>query len=910
MMMMRISWAAALAVTAGSVLADEVPVPLFKTLDGLEVTLWAKSPMLRNPTNMDIDKDGRIWVAEGVNYRSHYDRQPEGDRIVILEDTDHDGVADKSSVFVQEPFLRAPLGIAVLGNKVVVSMTPDLVVYTDVDGDRVFDPVKGDTREVVMTGFNGRKHDHSLHSVTAGPDGRWYWSAGNCGAVFTDKSGKTFRVGSAYDPYYGRGTPGDLGWNPREIAGTKSDDGHVHIGGFAARMNPDGSKVEIIGENFRNSYEQVVNSFGEVFQNDNDDPPACRNTFLLTYGNAGFCSRDGQRDWRADKRPGQSTPVAQWRQDDPGTMPAGDVYGGGSPTGVAFYENGALGEALEKLGGPLAAQYGMYLSCDAGRNVVFGYFPVPDGAGYKLERFNFLTTNQEGEFAGSDFKGGKPSGEVKTLFRPSDVCVGPDGAVYVTDWYDPRVGGHADLDGTLSGAVYRIAPKGFKSEPPVLDLATTEGQIEALKSPAANVRNLGLTGIKEQGPKLTPQLLKWQSTETNEFFRARAIWAVASLGQQAQGHMMTFSRRADIPEGVRLAAYRALAMLSRDVPPSASALGLVRVQREPAKVPARLRREIILGYRDEPASDGTINQLALFAMAYDGVDRTMLDAIGIGATGKEAQLYDKLLQLTRAGDPVKWPVQLGQIAWRLHPWQATGALKERALSKELSEKSRKQAVTALGFIKTKWAAESVLEIAAKSEGALKAEAVWWLLNRKDTDWKDFGVAEELKKQGIYDPDTVKLVEVKVADAPVPNYPPMADLLALKGDAATGEAVAAKCLMCHQIHGKGAEFGPNLDQFGKSQTTEVVLRSVIEPSAEISHGYDGERLVTTDGLTIEGIVISSGDPVIVQSMGGQIQMVPKARVKEKKPLGKSLMMSATQLGLTAQDLADLAAYLKK
>ena len=58
----------------------------------------------------------------------------------------------------------------------------------------------------------------------------------------------------------------------REIAGEKSDDGNVWIGGAAYRMNPDGTDVEVIGHNFRNSYEQTVTSFGDVFQNDNDDP--------------------------------------------------------------------------------------------------------------------------------------------------------------------------------------------------------------------------------------------------------------------------------------------------------------------------------------------------------------------------------------------------------------------------------------------------------------------------------------------------------------------------------------------------------------------------------------------------------------------------------------------------------------
>ena len=56
----------------------EIPLELFKVPDGFEVTLWAASPMLHNPTNIDIDRDGRIWVAEGVSYRSHHARQPEG----------------------------------------------------------------------------------------------------------------------------------------------------------------------------------------------------------------------------------------------------------------------------------------------------------------------------------------------------------------------------------------------------------------------------------------------------------------------------------------------------------------------------------------------------------------------------------------------------------------------------------------------------------------------------------------------------------------------------------------------------------------------------------------------------------------------------------------------------------------
>lgn len=212
-----------------------VPVEQFTAMDGLEVTLWAESPLLQNPTNIDFDTQGRLWVAEGVNYRGKAGRQPEGDRIVILEDTKGAGKADKTTVFVQDPKLAAPLGVAVLDDKVVVSQPPDLLVYTDANKDGV--PEK---HEALLTGFNGRQHDHSLHSVTAGPDGQWHFNQGNTGAQFQDKDGRKFYMGSPYM----------LG----NIAGKQSDDGQVWIGGFSVRMNPDGTAVTIVGHNYRNSY--------------------------------------------------------------------------------------------------------------------------------------------------------------------------------------------------------------------------------------------------------------------------------------------------------------------------------------------------------------------------------------------------------------------------------------------------------------------------------------------------------------------------------------------------------------------------------------------------------------------------------------------------------------------------------
>src|SRR5215213_7287547 len=87
--------------------APETSLADLKVYDGLSVELFASEPMFSNPTNMDIDAKGRVWITEAYNYRNQYNpKNPlktEGDRIVVLEDTDHDGRADKSSVFYQGP---------------------------------------------------------------------------------------------------------------------------------------------------------------------------------------------------------------------------------------------------------------------------------------------------------------------------------------------------------------------------------------------------------------------------------------------------------------------------------------------------------------------------------------------------------------------------------------------------------------------------------------------------------------------------------------------------------------------------------------------------------------------------------------------------------------------------------------
>jgi putative membrane-bound dehydrogenase-like protein len=863
-----------------------LPPDLFRVPDGLEVTIWATSPMLFNPTNIDIDRDGRIWVAEGVRYRSHHARQPEGDRIVVLQDTDGDGKADSTHTFVQEPALIAPLGVSVIDNKIVVAQPPDLIVYTDVDRNLRFDPAV-DKREVLLTGFSGINHDHSLHSVTVGPDGKWVFNAGNTGGMFTDKSGKTFRIYGSYRPK--AVGPFPFPHDPDVYAGKPSDDGHVYVGGFTVRMNPDGTNAEIIGHNYRNSYEQSMTSLGDIFQNDNDDPPACRVSYVMEYANFGFSSNDGQRTWQADRRPGQTVPVAEWRQDDPGMTPTGDVYGGGSPTGNVFYENGALGQSWE----------GTFLAAEAGRNEIFSYQPARQGAGFALDRKIFMTSNVKQQYAGSDFIGGNSTakGALETLFRPSDIAVGPDGALYVSDWIDARVGGHQDLDETVSGAIYRIAPKGFVSRVPAFDPATIEGLVTALRSPAVNVRAIGFEGLKARGASAIDAvgaLLK----DPSPYMRGRAIYLLYQMGPEGR-------QRAGAPESqtdpaLKIATYRAMRRANLDILPVAA-----RLARD---ADAGVRRDVALSLRDLPA-DKTLDILVDIARGYDGQDRTYLEALGTGATGKEPQLYERLRRDLGKDDPLAWSPTFARLAWRLHVPAAVPVLSVRAQSDELPLADRKLALDTLAFISDPAASKAMLAL-ADAKSTLREPATWWLLNRMSNDWKDYDLRPALKAAGIYDPETIELREI-VTPKPAPDAPELAidEVVKLTGDAARGKNTVTRCLMCHAVGGTGAELGPALDGWGRGKSDEVIARAIVRPSAEVAQGYDGMELKTKDGLTIQGLLIKAGDPLMMRSMGGVTQIIPADRVASRRPMSESLMMSATQLGLTAQDVADLVAFLR-
>jgi putative membrane-bound dehydrogenase-like protein len=685
--------------------------------DDLEATLWAEGPMFYNPTNMDIDAKGRVWITEAVNYRKFNNKpedrldHPDGERIMILEDTNGDGKADASKVFVTDPDLVSPLGIAVIGNKVIVSCSPNIVVYTDENGDD-----KPDKKEIMLTGFGGLDHDHSLHAVVAGPDGKYYFNTGNAGPhVVTDRDGWTLRSGSLYVG----GTP----YNKANHGNQVSDDGRVWVGGMALRINPDGSNLKVMGHNFRNNYETALDSYGNMWQNDNDDQVvACRTSWLMEGGNAGYFSNDGTRYWQGDQRPGQSIPVAHWHQEDPGVLPVGDISGAGSPTGMAVYEGDQLGPQYR----------GMVLSAEAGRNVIFAYKPEVWGAGFRMPRTDLISTFPQ---VSENYKWDDVATDTRKWFRPSDVAVGTDGALYIADWYDPVVGGHQMKDNKGYGRIYRITPKGKKLRSPKIDLRTLDGQIAALLNPAVNVRMLGFEALRERGEEAVEPVMALL-TSTNPYHRARAIYLLAQLGAEGQFEVERLLKSADTP--TRLVALRALRSItpenSKAIPAlTASQKALMPLLGNLANDPsASVRREVAIALRDVPYSECRYMLLNL-VKRYDGQDRYYLNALGQAADGKQEALFADL-RPTLPAEPTQWDQKTANLIWELHPASAAGMLKARAEAQQLSADARKQAIVALGFIKSAAAAQMMFDLTKSPDKDIADQASYWTGFRRGNDW--------------------------------------------------------------------------------------------------------------------------------------------------------------------------------
>jgi putative membrane-bound dehydrogenase-like protein len=604
--------------------------------DGLEVRMMATEPMLKNPTNIDVDERGRVWVTEAYNYRPGINGNPTnalGDRIVILEDNDGDGRMDTAKVFYQGPELNAPLGIHVLYNKVIVSQSPNVWVFYDDDRDD-----KADRKEILFQGIGGEQHDHGVHSFTFGPDGKFYFNFGNEGKLLKDKNGKPVL---------------DQDGDPVESKKYKQ--------GMVFRCDTNGTNVECLGYNFRNPYEVAVDSYGSLWQSDNDDDGnrSTRINYIMDYGNYGFSDEITGAGWRANRTNIEdSIPLRHWHQSDPGSVPNLLQTFAGSPTGIIVYEGSLLPKEF----------YGQMIHCDAGNNVVRAYPVQKVGAGYTASITNIL------------------KGEKDQWFRPADLCVAPDGSLIIADWYDPGVGGHAAGDQTR-GRIYRLAPPNKNYNIRKEDYNTANGAVAALQNPNLSVRYHAWMALQQMGaPAIAALENLWTNVSADAAMRARAFWVLVKMkGANALQYIQQATK--DANPGLRITALRAAREIKSDVP------GVIRAlmnDKDP-----HVRRECALALHHNKVPEAASLWVAL-AKQYDGKDRWYLEALGIGADGQWDDFF--AAYKTAVGDPLQSEASKN-IVWRARADAALPYLASLALAPQVPLNERLKYFRAFDFNK-------------------------------------------------------------------------------------------------------------------------------------------------------------------------------------------------------------------
>ena len=839
---------------------EGVPVEAFDlTNPNLQIEVWAQSPLIYSPVAMDTDAQGRLWLTEGLDY-SVGRRVDTGQSIIVLEDTNNDGKADSSHVFVSEKGLRhAPLGIAVFDNKIVLSATPSIIIYTDVDRNAVFDPAI-DKREVFLTGFQGGGHDHTLHAVVGAPSGQWHFSFGNSGADVKTKDGRHFISGC----YYG---------HPQGI-GKKSSDGHVYPGGLTMRVNPDGTGLTPTASNMRNPHDMAVTAFGDIFQSDNDDPAHCRSSWVMEHGNFGYSAlRDGSRSWEEvakswEEPSGWSQDLrfsrSHWRENYPGATPPGSVYGAGSPTGNVFIEDDILGLK------------GTYLVACMVRKQIMACLPkLTDGRIEMGKHQDFIQLKE---------------GEKGQFFLPTDLLIGTDGSLFLSDFYNDT----SRRTNQVSGTIYRITRKDAAPlKRASIDFSTTAGLLAALDNPAINVRSHAAHLLVKGGDfsSLFASLMKTGSPESI----ARRLWILAQLKADERGSVVPYLTN-DNPN-LQITAYRALTYAD---PGNLIAYATSSITEAQSNL--SLAREIAVSLRGQ-SFESIKHLLPSLIELYHGRNRTYLEALGIAFTGMEKEVYLKLIRPI-FGDPTSWSKTARNLAWRLHTPEAIADLdKTIRAQKPPVDEFRHLAMAFASFRNDAERNDRIKRLSDLAKlPAFAAEE--YQITVQEIIAKDLNDLEALALKSDYKvPESFGVIS-KVSDS--------VTVAKLKGDATRGKALAARCSVCHKINGNGINFGPDLSHWGQERTIEKIAHEIINPDEHLAHGYEKSVRLKGNGHTAEGLLSNfswHAGSLKIKVMGGTTLKVPFRRTGTKvENLKESWMPGAAEMGFSDQDVRDIAEYL--
>ncbi len=411
----------------------------FDLLPGYEANLFAADPMLANPVHMNWDSKGRLWVACSWSYPQLKPGDVANDKIIILEDTDNDGAADKSTVFAEGLYL--PTGIELANGGCYVGQSPDVYFLKDTDGDDV-----ADVKQLALTGFGIEDSHHSISAWRRGPGGWIYFQEG----IFLHTQVET------------------------QYGVVRNFNGGVY------QFNPRTQELRMFCRGTGgNPWGHVFDRWGQSFMVNNP-----RIMYLSP----------------ASGNSGEAVAV-------PPLLSTDKQCGGDLATGTH------IGDDLR----------GQLLTGRFKSRSVVRYEFLEKGVGFSARVLKPLLTSKHPNF------------------RPVDVKTGPDGAIYVADWYNSIIN-HAQHDfrdprrDHDHGRIWRITRKGSPLvEKPKLEGASIEALVDHLKSPETWTRHQARKDLSERDPeKVLAALESWvESLSPNlpdyDHHLVEAMWACQNV---------------------------------------------------------------------------------------------------------------------------------------------------------------------------------------------------------------------------------------------------------------------------------------------------------------------------------------------------------------------------------------------
>ncbi|MDZ4857572.1 MAG: PVC-type heme-binding CxxCH protein [Candidatus Hydrogenedentes bacterium] len=944
----------------------------FHVADGFEVNLFASEPMLAKPIAINFDAQGRLWIVGSAIYPHIAPGAQPADRVYVIEDSDGDGAADKSTVFAEGLFI--PTGVLPGDGGVYVSNSTELLHLSDTDGDG-----KADKTRIMLSGFGTEDTHHIIHTLRWGMDGMLYFN-------------QSIYIHSHIETPYGVRTLN---------------------GGGIWQFRPESMQLEVYARGFVNAWGHQFDSWGQSFATDG--------AYLegINYVFPGACFLESK-----------SPKILH------GLNP-------GSPKHCSM-------EILS--GSHLPEEWrGNFITNDFRAHRVCRFVLRENGSGY--------TSTEQPELITSSH----------VAFRPVDVKMGPDGAIYIADWYNPIIQ-HGEVDfrderrDREHGRIWRVTAKGR----PLVKKPEIAGQsigalLELLKSEEEWVRMFARLELKTHDKEaVRAETRAWAAAldpgiPSFEHNRLEALWAFqtidapepALLGacfaspdhharaaavrvythwndrlpeKNALETLIPFTR--DAHAQVRLEAVRALGLLASPEAADAAitvldasmddfldhALWLTLRELAPAWLPEIDKDNLAFSLDPErllfalQAVDNAATVAPLLTRLQSGAFNAEQEArasqlvathgapedLGVllaraAHDGKDSVQQHLLLQIlidtssrrgiVPAGDTraVVALLNSSNADIRVLAVRALGAWKiadgreqitALAAADDAPEPLRAAAIETLGVLGGDASAQILSRLAAPPQTALlRAQATLGLarINRDNAITAAIALLSDTAEEPVIDvllrgmlqadggpaaltaalanakigQDTAKIAEriisssgrneeallkamrvaAGIGEAHEPTAEEIMQLAAesqAHGNPAAGEAQYRKleCAKCHAIGGAGGVLGPDLSSIGGSAQPDYLVASMLTPNSAIKEGFHSIIVETNDLESHSGIKVREDDNDIVLRDANSVELVIAKDTIESVRDGQSLMPSGLADTLLRDEFTNLVRFMSE